>query len=69
MVFASETASKLSFNEPVYKVKIGLKKQYVTAYGNEISLIPGMLLQADINTGSRTLIEWLLEPLFIIKGY
>lgn len=69
IIFSAETASKLSFNEPVYKIKVKLAQQHIKAYGNQTSLIPGMLLQADINTGKRTLIEWLLEPLFIINGY
>ncbi|MCL1065206.1 HlyD family secretion protein [Shewanella benthica] len=69
IVFASETTSTLSFDEPVYKVTIQLLQQYIMAYGNETKLIPGLLLQADINTGKRTLIEWLLEPLYIINGY
>lgn len=69
IVFASETTSTLSFDEPVYKVTIQLLQQYIMAYGNETTLIPGLLLQADINTGKRTLIEWLLEPLYIINGY
>ncbi|GIU33211.1 HlyD family efflux transporter periplasmic adaptor subunit [Shewanella sp. MBTL60-007] len=69
VVFASETASKLSFDEPVYKVSIELLTQNIKAYGNKIDFIPGMLLQADINTGKRTLLEWLLEPIYIIKGY
>ncbi|PIW61789.1 HlyD family efflux transporter periplasmic adaptor subunit [Shewanella sp. CG12_big_fil_rev_8_21_14_0_65_47_15] len=69
ITFSSETASKLAFNEPVYKVKIQLEKQYIHAYGNNNYLIPGMLLQANINTGKRTLIEWLLEPILVISGY
>ncbi|WP_229381113.1 HlyD family efflux transporter periplasmic adaptor subunit [Shewanella psychropiezotolerans] len=69
IVFASETTSTLSFDEPVYKVTIQLLQQYIMAYGNETKLIPGLLLQADINTGKRTLMEWLLEPLYIINGY
>lgn len=69
IIFSAETASKISFSEPVYRVKVDLARQYIKAYGNETLLIPGMLLQADINTGSRTLIEWVLEPLFILNGY
>ncbi|ABE53768.1 secretion protein HlyD [Shewanella denitrificans OS217] len=69
IIFSAETTSKLSFNEPVYKIKVRLAQQYIKTYGNKTALIPGMLLQADINTGKRTLIEWLLEPLFIINGY
>lgn len=69
IVFAAETASKISFNEPVYKVTVKLKKQYIDAYGDKTLFIPGMLLQADIITGKRSLIEWLLEPLYILNGY
>ncbi|WP_299493263.1 HlyD family efflux transporter periplasmic adaptor subunit [uncultured Shewanella sp.] len=69
IVFAAETNHKLSFNEPVYKIKAKLHQQYINAYGNHTQLIPGMLLHADIITDNRSLFEWLLEPLYILKGY
>ncbi|QYK03159.1 HlyD family efflux transporter periplasmic adaptor subunit [Shewanella psychrotolerans] len=69
IIFSAETANKLSFNEPVYKVKVELAQQYIKTYGKQTALIPGMLLQADISTGKRTLLEWLLDPLFVINGY
>lgn len=69
IVFAQETNHKLSFNEPVYKIKAKLHQQHIKAYGHNTSLIPGMLLQADIITDRRSLFEWLLEPLYILNGY
>lgn len=69
IIFSSETKNKISFNEPVYKAKIKLDQQHIITYGNKTQLIPGMMLQADIKTSKRTLIEWLFEPLYIIKGY
>lgn len=54
--------------EPVYRVTVALVKQSVTAYGNEEPLKPGMLLNADILGERRRLFEWILEPLYSIKG-
>ena len=54
-----------SFN---YKVKVQLKKQTISAYGEEISLLSGMRLAADILIDKRTLLEWLLAPLYSLKG-
>jgi len=55
-------------NEPVYQVSAQLKNSAVTAYGKDYSLKPGMTLSADINLGNRTLVEWLLEPIYSLKG-
>jgi membrane fusion protein len=55
-------------NEPVYRITVNLPQQTVTAYGNPMSLQPGMKLEADVLLESRRLIEWMLEPLFSITG-
>lgn len=55
-------------NEPVYRITVDLKRQTVTAYGNPMSLQPGMKLEADVLLESRRLVEWMLEPLFSISG-
>lgn len=54
--------------EPLYRVTVSLAKQVVTAYGKDESLKPGMLLDADILGERRRLIEWILEPLYSLKG-
>lgn len=54
---------------PYYRVMASLRKQTLTAYGQEQRLLPGMRLTADIAVDHRTLLEWLLEPLYSLKGY
>jgi membrane fusion protein len=54
--------------EPFYRVTVGLTNQDVMAYGRREPLKPGMLLEADIMGESRSLIEWVFEPLFSVKG-
>jgi len=58
----------VSTKEPVYRVNALLKKSSVNAYGKDFLLKPGMTLAADINLGDRTLIEWIFEPLYSLKG-
>lgn len=55
-------------SQPLYRVSATLERQSVSAYGNEEPLRPGMLLTADIELDQRSLLEWLLEPLFSIRG-
>jgi membrane fusion protein len=55
-------------NEPMYIIKASIEKQSITAYGNEIPLKSGMLLEADINLDTRKIYEWILEPLYTVSG-
>lgn len=50
-------------NQPYYKAKISLSQDWVGKQHNR--LIPGMVVQADILTGEKTLIEYLLKPVYI----
>jgi len=54
--------------EPMYRVTAKLDKQNIEAYGKALSLKEGISLEADIKLAERTLLEWLLEPLFSLKG-
>jgi membrane fusion protein len=45
-----------------------LKQQSILAYGESVSLKPGMVLDASIILEHRRLYEWILEPLFSISG-
>ncbi len=55
-------------NEPVYRITVSLASQTVTAYGQPVSLQPGMLLEADVVIENRKLFEWVLNPLFTLTG-
>jgi membrane fusion protein len=54
--------------EPFYRVSVALDHQQVVAFGRPEELKPGMLLEADILGERRRLSEWLLEPLYSIRG-
>lgn len=54
--------------EPYYRVRVALDTQTVTAYGRPEPLRPGMVLEADILGEHRKLYEWLLEPLYSLRG-
>lgn len=55
--------------EPMYRVIVSLPTQQVIAYGHPESLRPGMLLDADVMGDERRLYEWLLEPLYAVRGH
>jgi len=54
--------------EPLYRIKVELASQTVTAYGRAEPLQAGMEVQADVLLDRRRLIEWLFEPLFSLAG-
>lgn len=54
--------------EPAYKVTASLMAPTVKAYGKEFSLKPGMTLSADVQLAERSLLQWLLEPLYSLRG-
>ena len=68
VIMPGEPASGLTFQEPVYKVTATLESQHVRAYGKEISLRSGMAISADVVLDRRSLFEWLLEPVYSLRG-
>lgn len=52
-----------------YKVRVKLDQQIVNAYARPTSLQDGMVLDADILLDKRVLYEWVLEPVFGVRGY
>ncbi|MBF0213804.1 MAG: HlyD family type I secretion periplasmic adaptor subunit [Magnetococcales bacterium] len=47
----------------VYPVRIALEKREMRIDGRLISLTPGLAVTAEINTGARTVLEYLLSPI------
>lgn len=54
--------------EPLFRIKVRLDAQEVTAYGIAQHLKSGMRVDADVHLDTRRLIEWVAEPLFSITG-
>jgi membrane fusion protein len=55
-------------SEPVYRIQVQLAQQTVTVYGKPQPLTAGMRLEADVVQDTRTLLEWVLEPLYSFRG-
>jgi membrane fusion protein len=64
----SEAAIPLQTKEPVYRVKVSLSSQSVNAYGKQLALQAGMSISADIILEERSLGEWLLAPIYSLRG-
>ena len=56
-------APGIVLQEPTVRVIAQVDRESVTAYGEQIGLSPGMLLEADIVLDQRTLLEWLFDPI------
>ena len=60
---ASSSSSEPQGQELVYVARIGLGTTSMDIDGKRIMLSPGMAVTAEIKTGTRRLIEYLLSPL------
>jgi membrane fusion protein len=54
--------------EPLYRIRVALEAQAVSAYGHAEPLQAGMLAEADVLVDRRRVIEWVLEPLYSLAG-
>ncbi len=50
--------------EPYYKGMVSLDKTYVGTNPEQNKVTPGMTVQADIQTGQKTLFEYILKPIY-----
>ena len=68
LISPNEVQLPVSLQEPVYRLRAKLNQQKMQAFGKAFDLKSGMLFEADIMLEQRTLIEWLLEPIYSLKG-
>ena len=68
LISPNEVQLPISLQEPVYRLRAKLNQQKMQAFGKAFDLKSGMLFEADIMLEQRTLIEWLLEPIYSLKG-
>ncbi|CAM2153676.1 membrane fusion protein [Pararobbsia alpina] len=55
-------------SEPYYRIVVALESQVVHAFGRDVALKSGMTLDASIQQESRRIYEWMLEPLYSLRG-
>jgi len=53
--------------ETYYLVRLLTEGQIQTKTGNPLPIIPGMVVEAGINTGSKTMLDYLLKPILKTK--
>jgi membrane fusion protein len=54
--------------EGLYRITVALDQQSIITYGNPQALVAGLQLEADVLQETRSLLEWVFEPLFSIRG-
>lgn len=55
-------------SDPMYRIRIRPQMPYVMAYGQKQALQTGMQVEADVMLDTRTLLEWIFEPLLSVRG-
>ncbi|CAK1966016.1 Toxin secretion, membrane fusion protein [Vibrio crassostreae] len=68
LILPSDKALPIQTEQAMYRVTASLPNQFMNAYGEEFPLKTGMLAEADIILETRTLLEWLLDPIYAIQG-
>lgn len=61
--FISATTFLDEQSKPYYRARINLEKQYVGNNSNHNMILPGMTVEADIVTGEKTILSYLLKPI------
>jgi len=54
----------LPLSGPTFQARAQVREQQVFVRGRQVPLLAGMTLRADIRTQTRSLVEWVFEPLF-----
>lgn len=63
-----ELNAPVDVQEPVYRVRVRLDRQYVAAFGAQFPLHGGMVTRASVILDRRTFVDWLLQPIRAVKG-
>jgi membrane fusion protein len=63
-----ELSGPAVIDEPVYRVTVELDSQSVNAYGNQLQLQSGMMLDADIILDRVSLVDWVIDPVLRVAG-
>ncbi|KPQ00263.1 HlyD family efflux transporter periplasmic adaptor subunit [Marinobacter sp. HL-58] len=63
-----DVSGPLRLDEPVYRARARLTHDDVAAYGKDFPLQAGMIFEAHLHLDERPLYQWLLKPLYSLKG-
>ncbi|MFA0225654.1 HlyD family efflux transporter periplasmic adaptor subunit [Vibrio splendidus] len=68
LISPSNKSIPFSLTEAVYRVRAHLDKQSIEVYGDSFPLKSGLQAEVDIVLDKRSLLSWLLDPVYSIKG-
>ncbi|MDI4654648.1 MULTISPECIES: HlyD family efflux transporter periplasmic adaptor subunit [Pseudoalteromonas] len=68
VILPTERQASNVISTPFYRVKARLEGQFVSAYGKAFPLRSDMQLDADIVIEERSLLRWLFDPIFSLRG-
>jgi HlyD family secretion protein/adhesin transport system membrane fusion protein len=51
-------------HNPYFQATIALDKSYIGSVTSKYRIIPGMTVQADIKTGEKSVLDYLLKPIY-----
>lgn len=68
LILPTDKVLPIKINEAMYRVRATLNQQSIHAYNKDFPLKVGMIADADIILEKRSLLEWLLDPIYAIKG-
>ncbi|WP_122082296.1 HlyD family secretion protein [Vibrio coralliirubri] len=68
LILPTDKVLPIKIEEAMYRVRATLAQQSITAYGKTFPLKVGMIADVDIILDKRTLLEWLLDPIYVLKG-
>lgn len=64
---AQQNSPATAYVESLYRVRVRLLQEHISAYGMPIPLKPGMTLDADIIQDRRKIFEWIADPIIAIS--
>ena len=68
LLLPNEVADPIVVAEPVYRVRARLARAGISAYGRALRLRAGLAFEADVILERRSLLRWVLDPLFSLRG-
>ena len=63
--FVTATTFMDEQNTPYYRGRVLLSQNYVGSYAQQNTILPGMTVEADIVTGRKTILAYLLKPIHL----
>lgn len=68
LILPTEKSLPITIKEAMYRVRVSIASHSITAYGKEFDIKVGMSVEADIILDTRPLLDWLLDPIYAIRG-